>query len=195
MRECFTKTDPTILVVDDEPVVVALLNAALKGQGFTVLPASGGEMAVELYRKLGQDIDLVLLDVRMPGMDGLATLAALRALNPAVLACFMTGDTGTYTGEELLQAGAATVFLKPFKLEALVQTLHDLLEGWNMPLGWPEPAPGKVKSSAPLPRHIPSIQAAELGRGCPGPAFVDHEVRPDGGDRYNPHRAGPRHQG
>lgn len=195
MRKCLTKTDPTILVVDDEPVVLALLNAALKGRGFHVLSASGGEMAVELYRKLPKEIDLVLLDVRMPGMDGLATLAAIRSANPAVLACFMTGDTGTYTGEELLQAGAATVFLKPFKLEALVQTLHDLLEGWNTPLGWPEPAPGQVKTAVPLPRHFPSIQAAESARGSPGPAFLDRDGGPEGSDRYNPHRAGPRQQG
>jgi len=184
MRERIKKSNPTILIVDDEPVVRALLNSALATRGFEVLAAEDGERGVELYRQTPEAIDLVLLDVRMPGMDGLAALAAIRAINPTVLACFMTGDTGRYTGQELLEAGAATVFLKPFKLEALVQTLRDLLDGWNFPLGWPEPA--HEQSGPAAHRNVPPFDASRSS-----PQLHVSSAEEENGERYNPHRAGP----
>ena len=104
---------PTVLVVDDEATVLALLAAALGRAGFAVRTAGGGEAAVEAYRRGG--IDLVLLDVRMPApWNGPATLRALQAVRPDVRAAFMSGDTGGYTADELRAAGAARVFAKPF---------------------------------------------------------------------------------
>jgi len=118
---------PAILVVDDEPFVLSLLSEVLRRNGFQVLTASNGQQAVELYRECWKGIDLVLLDVLMPGLDGPQRLEALRQIYPEVCCCFMTGYTGQYTMPELLQQGVATVFLKPFKVDVLVQTLRDLL--------------------------------------------------------------------
>src|SRR5436309_1638131 len=69
---------PLVLVVDDEPAVVALVKVVLERNEVAVLPAASGAEAVERYREQRQAIRLVLLDVRMPELDGLQTLEALR---------------------------------------------------------------------------------------------------------------------
>src|ERR1700730_10176780 len=105
---------PGVLVVDDEPAVRPLLATVLPLYGLDVRAAATGHQAVGLYQEHCPDIAVVLLDVRMPGMDGPATLTALRKINPEVRGCFMSGDTGDYTAEDLFGLGAAHVFPKPF---------------------------------------------------------------------------------
>ena len=114
---------PGILVVDDEPLLCALLQSALRRRGFAVWVAGSGPSAVETYSEHQSAISIVLLDVRMPGMDGPKTLAALRAVNPAVVACFMTGYAGEHTAESLLGMGAAGLFDKPFRLDEMIGAL------------------------------------------------------------------------
>jgi CheY-like chemotaxis protein len=62
----------------------------------------------------GRTVDLVLLDVRMPELDGPQTLAALRKENPTLRCCLISGHSGTYTREQLLSLGAEHYFNKPF---------------------------------------------------------------------------------
>jgi DNA-binding NtrC family response regulator len=112
---------PAILVVDDEPAVRLLLEAGLRQQGYAVLLAATGEEALEVFQRQRGAIHLVLLDVRLPGRDGPATLAALQAVDAQVRCCFLTGDLGGYTEEDLRQRGALKVFYKPFDLPRLVQ--------------------------------------------------------------------------
>ncbi len=71
-----------ILVVDDEPVVLQTATQALTRQGYTVLQVDSGPKAIELLRQQHQPISLVLLDLRMPGMDGPETLAKMREIKP-----------------------------------------------------------------------------------------------------------------
>src|SRR5690349_11978266 len=73
-----------VLVVDDQEGVRGVLGAMLRQEGFAVWLAADGWEAIDLYRSRRAAIDLVLLDVRMPGLDGPATLAALRGLDPRV---------------------------------------------------------------------------------------------------------------
>ena len=122
-----TSRRPGILVVDDDVAVRTLLNAALWHYGFAVWLAGDGTQALELYQELRADIDLVLLDVQMPGRDGPQTLAALRRINPEFLCCFMTADSKAYTQEELLEQGAVRVLQKPFHLAAVAQLLWQLV--------------------------------------------------------------------
>jgi CheY-like chemotaxis protein len=82
---------PGVLVVDEEACVRGVLGTLLRGQGFVVLLAASGLEAVTLYRQHGREIDAVVLDVRMPGLDGPQTLAALRQLDPHVRSVFLTG--------------------------------------------------------------------------------------------------------
>lgn len=104
----------TILVVDDDRGILALLGTTLPQHDLAALTASGGEEAVEVYRREREAVALVLLDVQMEGLDGPATLAALRQINPGVRCCFMSGNTGRYTQADLMALGAVCVFHKPF---------------------------------------------------------------------------------
>jgi DNA-binding NtrC family response regulator len=100
---------------------------ALARAGFGVRVAASGREAVEADREQWRAIDLVLLDILMPGgLDGVQTLAALQDINPAVRCCFMSGETGCYPWHDLLAGGALDVLLKPFTdLAGLRQTLWE----------------------------------------------------------------------
>lgn len=118
---------PGILVVDDDGDVRGLLHVVLGRHGFIVREAATGLQALEVYQEWGSSIDLVLLDVRMPGLDGPQTLVGLRQLNPALCCCFMTGDAGRYTPEELIARGAVYVFQKPFRPFEIAEILRQLV--------------------------------------------------------------------
>lgn len=120
---------PEILVVEDEPGVLQMLDVALRHYGFAVRLAASGQEAVELYRRHHPTVALALLDVQMPGLDGPGTLAALKQINPDLRFCFMSGHTGKYTDEDLLRLGAAHVLPKPFvSLSLFTRLLWDLVE-------------------------------------------------------------------
>jgi CheY-like chemotaxis protein len=118
-----------VLVVDDEHLVRIMVQLGLQRNGFDVWLAPNGREAIELYRTHRDSIGVVLLDVRMPGLDGPATLDALRRLNPDVLACFMCGDLGDHEPAALQHSGAAHVINKPFLLNELANTLRLLAHG------------------------------------------------------------------
>jgi two-component system, OmpR family, response regulator len=115
-----------VLVIDDTEVVRSVLEIGLGASGFAVWLASSGREGVALYLVHRTAIDIVLLDVRMPGWDGPATLAAIRALDPDVACCFMSADTGEYTEEQLMGLGAAALIQKPFRLGELLGQLARL---------------------------------------------------------------------
>jgi CheY-like chemotaxis protein len=117
---------PGVLVVDDEECVRKVLDAGLRQEGFAVWLAADGGVALDLYRRHRQSIDVVLLDVRMPRLDGRHTLAALQRLNPQIRCCFMSGDLGNETEERLLKLGAVVVLSKPFQMAEIAPLLRDL---------------------------------------------------------------------
>jgi CheY-like chemotaxis protein len=125
-KEIRSNSPAGVLAVDDDPAVLCLLAAWLRREGFEVWPACQGGQAVELYQRHRHAIVAVLIDVRMPGMDGPQTLAALRQLDASVPCCFLTGDPAPYTEEGLLQLGAVRVFRKPFAFPEILATLNDL---------------------------------------------------------------------
>jgi CheY-like chemotaxis protein len=106
---------PGVLIVDDTAFILTLLKFEMESRGFNVWIAMDGDDALDLYRRHRKQIDVVVLDVQMPGLDGPHTLEALQRLSPEVVACFMSGDTGEYTPDELLARGAALLFSKPFR--------------------------------------------------------------------------------
>jgi CheY-like chemotaxis protein len=116
----------TILVAEDAPALRRFLDFALHQGGFTVLLAADGQEAIALYKKKTGAVDLVLVDVRLPGMDGPQTLRQLQQIDPAVKCCFLTGGTGDYEVGELLALGAIAVFPKP--VANLVQFVSGLVE-------------------------------------------------------------------
>lgn len=93
--------NPGVLVVDDTAGVLGVVGAAMRHHGFDVWLAADGVEAVEVFQAHRDGIDVVLLDVRMPGRDGPQTLAVLRGLSPDLRCCFMSGDLGGYTASDL----------------------------------------------------------------------------------------------
>jgi DNA-binding response OmpR family regulator len=120
---------PGVLVVDDEHMVRIMVQLGLERNGFEAFLASNGREAIDLFRAHREEIAVVLLDVRMPGLDGVQTLNGLRELDCEVPACFMSGNTGAYKLDELLQCGAAYVIAKPFRPDALANILRLLTNG------------------------------------------------------------------
>lgn len=119
----------SILVVDDDDVVRSLLRVVLQQEGFLVWTAADGAEAVNLFRGCGRPIDLVLLDLQMPGMDGLQTLAALRQLNPQLRCCLMSSLLRAPSGEAPGECDGVLLLPKPFNVESLGKILRRLLGG------------------------------------------------------------------
>ena len=111
-----------MLVVDDEAAVRRVLGAMLAHLGYTPVLADGAG-AVAVLRADRSRIVAALLDVQMPGLDGPATLAALRALAPDLPCVFLSGQTGNYSAVDLLGCGAVAVLSKPVPLDLLNDTL------------------------------------------------------------------------
>jgi CheY-like chemotaxis protein len=141
--------NPGILLVDDHGLVLTLLKLELEPRGFSVWLALNGNDAVDVYRRHQQAIDLVLLDVEMPGLDGPKTLAALRRINPQLLAAFMTGGPNAYSEQDLLACGASLVFCKPFQASGVARFLQLLV--CTTPASAPAPAalPGRAGWASP----------------------------------------------
>ncbi|GIW71552.1 MAG: hypothetical protein KatS3mg102_1094 [Planctomycetota bacterium] len=110
----------TILVVDDDESVRAVLVGLLRNAGFEVLAAASGEQALARLQAGAPAIDLVVLDMNMPGMDGAATFRAIAARHPGTKVMLMSGAAGDAEVRPLLQAGALCFLPKPQGLRGLV---------------------------------------------------------------------------
>jgi DNA-binding response OmpR family regulator len=106
-----------ILAVDDEAVVRNVLSRYLKGRGYLVTTAEDGAQALDIIKK--ERPDLVLLDINMPGKDGMETLKELHALHPAVPVIMVTGNEDFKLALQFVRAGAADFIKKPLNLEYL----------------------------------------------------------------------------
>jgi len=114
----------SILVVDDDDAVRAATVSILDRAGYRPLQADGGEAAMEVYAQLGQNIDLVLLDLAMPGMSGMDTLLSLRRIDPDVKVVVCSGY-GQDQVQKLLKAGALGFLPKPFSTDQLNQAVRE----------------------------------------------------------------------
>jgi CheY-like chemotaxis protein len=120
---------PVVLAADDDPLVLRTLETILRHWGVRAHVAPDGARAVELFRRHRAEVTLVLLDVRMPGLDGPGALDVLRGIDPQVYCWFVTGDATPYTVSGLLARGAAGVLGKPYDLP----TLRAILDGSARP--------------------------------------------------------------
>lgn len=104
----------TILVVDDDALVVDLLKEYLLGNGHEIITAGSGEEALLKIRSLGADVALV--DLKMPGMDGLETIERMAETDPDIVTILMTGYPTLDSSVKAIRLGASDYILKPFKL-------------------------------------------------------------------------------
>ena len=112
-----------ILAVDDETVVRELLGELLAKLGHSAILAADGLDAVEVYRKNWQEIDLVILDMQMPQMNGRDTFGRLRAINPGARVLLASGYSVDTEAQAVLEAGGAGFLQKPFMLRNLEDAL------------------------------------------------------------------------
>lgn len=105
----------TVLVVDDEESVRKLLTAVLKKEGYTVETAEDGQQAVEKARLIKPA--LVIMDIRMPNLDGLSAFKAIREENKEVLVILMTAFAAVETAVEAVKLGAYDYIIKPFNID------------------------------------------------------------------------------
>jgi CheY-like chemotaxis protein len=122
-------TNETVLIVDDEESMQELGRELLEEHGYTVLIASTGQEAVDLFRQRGDEIGLVVLDLVMPGMDGGQTYLELKRLQPDLKAFFCTGYMPDQVISALLEEEHLQAIQKPFIPEAFVQLVRDVLDG------------------------------------------------------------------
>ena len=116
-----------ILVVDDEPSVRLIAREALTRAGFTVVTASDGEEAVERFRADGSAIDAVLLDMTMPGLNGIETLRAIHGIVHNVPIVLTSGYSEQEATDRCGKEALAGFIQKPFAPSALVAKINDAL--------------------------------------------------------------------
>ncbi|HEX7153233.1 MAG TPA: sigma-54 dependent transcriptional regulator [Thermoanaerobaculia bacterium] len=116
-----------ILIVDDEEVLRDVLHAVLHREGFDVVLASSGEEALHVLEQQ-DEIDLVVLDVMLPGISGIDTLRAIRISNPALPVIVITAFSSIDGAIDAMKHGAFHYIPKPFKNEEVVLTVNKALE-------------------------------------------------------------------
>lgn len=114
----------TVLVVDDEQVIVNLLRATLEMDGYTVFEAMTGPMALGLVGII--DPSVVLLDVMMPGMDGIEVCRRLRQFHPDLPVVVLTARDDHEVERRCYEAGATRFLTKPLLPDQLAKVLADL---------------------------------------------------------------------
>ncbi|MBD3169663.1 MAG: response regulator [candidate division Zixibacteria bacterium] len=115
-----------ILVVDDEVFVRDLLQEFLGKQGYDVSLAESGEAAIQ--HSADNDVDVALVDLKMPGIDGLETLKRMRDIDPNTPIIIMTGYPTIETSIKALRLGAYDYVIKPFKLNELKAAVEKALK-------------------------------------------------------------------
>src|ERR671935_301189 len=118
--------DPRVLVVDDERSMRELLSIMLKQSGYHVVAADGGEEAVAALAR--EPFDLVITDLRMRKVDGIAVLRAAKEHSPHTVVLVVTAFASTETAVEAMKLGAYDYITKPFKLDELRLTIANALE-------------------------------------------------------------------
>jgi two-component system OmpR family response regulator len=115
-----------VLVIDDEPGIRSLLDTLLSRKGYDVVLAESGQKGLECFRR--EHPDVLVLDLKMPGMDGLTVLRQVRSLDPRMPVIILTG-AGTAETEQRVRAMGVTEYVeKEFSLHLLGDALKRLLK-------------------------------------------------------------------
>jgi DNA-binding NtrC family response regulator len=115
-----------VLMIDDEKLFVESLTKVLKRRGMEVRAAHDGPAGLDLLSKAEPDV--IVLDLKMPGMDGLATLERIRQKDTLTPVILLTGHIDIDRVTQVLNKGAAEVLLKPCPIETLVSAIENACE-------------------------------------------------------------------
>ncbi|MEW5722139.1 MAG: PAS domain S-box protein [Thermodesulfobacteriota bacterium] len=121
--------DETILLVEDEEAIRELVTTILTQFGYEVLPVPDGETALEMFRRRQGRVDLVVLDLIMPGMGGLRCLEELLKIQPGLKVIISSGYSERGRLSEAHQAGARGFIKKPFDIAMMLTRIREILDG------------------------------------------------------------------
>jgi len=116
----------TILLVDDEELVLGTGSKILEKLGYSVLEANGGKKAVEIYKKNKEKIDMVILDMIMPGMGGGKVFDKIKEVNPGAKVLLSSGYSIDGQATEILRRGCDDFIQKPFSINKLSEKISEL---------------------------------------------------------------------
>ncbi len=120
--------DETILLVDDEQVMLDVGEEMLRAMGYTVFVAAGGNEAIERYKANKDKIDVVVLDMIMPGMGGRDAYAVLKRINPDIKVIISSGYNINGEARKVMQQGANDFIQKPFTMKELSHKIREVLD-------------------------------------------------------------------
>jgi CheY-like chemotaxis protein len=123
-----TESKKTILWVDDEEIALEVWSQMLQKLGYSVLQARYGYEALEIFKKRKNKISLVILDMRMPGMNGCEVYDRLKEIQPQVKIILVSGYIEQYVLDEFSKRNFNGYIEKPFKLEELSEKIEEVLK-------------------------------------------------------------------
>lgn len=126
--EPVAKATGTVLLVDDEEIILAVGRDLLEALGYQVFIAKDGKEAIEIYRKIGDEIDIVVLDMVMPNVGGGEAYDRLREINPDIKVLLSSGYSIDGEATEILERGCNSFIQKPFKMNELAQRITEILD-------------------------------------------------------------------
>ena len=122
-----------VLLVDDEEMIRHVGEELLQAIGYDVITAASGEEAVTRLKEAPEAVDVVILDLIMPGMSGNEFFEGIRALDPGVRTLLSSGYGLNSQAREILDSGCSGFIQKPFDLRELSRKVRDLLEDRSKP--------------------------------------------------------------
>jgi two-component system, cell cycle sensor histidine kinase and response regulator CckA len=122
------KGSGTILIVDDEEMILEVGRAMLEKLGYRVIAANSGEQAIDVVRRAGDELDMVVLDLIMPGMNGGKAFNAIRQIHPDIPVMLSSGYSMNGQAEEIMKQGCNGFIQKPFNLSDLSQKIRDIMD-------------------------------------------------------------------
>ncbi len=125
--ERVTKDTGTVLLVDDEEMILEVGRALLEALSYRVIIARDGKEAIEVYRKDQEDIDFVLLDVVMPIMGGGEAYDRMKEINPNIKVLLSSGYNIDGQPAEILERGCNGFIQKPFNINELAERIREIL--------------------------------------------------------------------
>ena len=117
---------PSILIVDDEPSILQSLGGLLSDEGFEIITASNGYEALKIIDR--ESPDLVLLDIWMPGIDGIETLKEIKKDNPYIQVIIITGHGNIETAVKATKLGAFDLIEKPLSIDRVIVSINNALD-------------------------------------------------------------------
>ncbi len=128
MGEKLIRGTETVLLVDDEDIIIDVGKDILKTLGYKVLLARGGEEAFQVYKKSQDKIDMVILDMIMPEIGGGETYDKLKEIDPDIKVLLSSGYSVDGQATEILKRGCNGFIQKPFNMKDLSQKIREILD-------------------------------------------------------------------